>query len=148
MITSLAYVVFWLSSVAALISSLTVLYRLDSLPYWVAALLCLLVGAAFGIAMVECFVRLHGINERFEQEPVNGATGAQITFLDLFMPYIQFGLLSAFALPSIIGKRRQKGLPISTVPDWAIYLPVVLALLMAAAVIWSQITKKRLKASS
>ncbi len=66
MITSLAYVVFWLSAVAALISSLTLLHRLNWTPYWVAALLSLLVGAVFGIVMVECFVRLHSINERFE----------------------------------------------------------------------------------
>jgi hypothetical protein len=148
MITSLAYVVFWFSSVAALVSSLTLLHRLNWMPYWVAALLSLLVGAIYGIVMVECFVRLHGINERFEQEPVNGATGAQITFLDLFMPYIQIGLLAVFVGPTFIARRQHNGLEIPTVPDWLIYLPLVVTLIMAVAVAWSQTMKKRGSANS
>lgn len=93
--------------------------------------------------MVEFFVRLHGIKEQFEQEPVTGATGAQITYLDLFMPYIQMGLLAVCVAPVFIKARKRNGLDIPTVPEWAIYLPVVILSFMVIAVIWSQIARKR-----
>ncbi len=143
MITKLAHIFFWFTSIAAFISARTLMSHLSWLPSWAASILALLVGAVFGIAMVECFVRLHGIKQLFEQEPINGATGAQITFLDLFMPYIQIGLLIVFLAPVFIKARKRNGLDIPTVPDWAIYLPAIIMLVMVLAFVWSRMVTKR-----
>jgi hypothetical protein len=138
LIVNLAYLVFWVSALSAALGSEIGLSQMNKFPPGTMWPLAGLIGFLFGLIMVETFLRLRGIRERYEKAPINGATGARIALSDLLMPYLICFVLSWIFVFDITQGRRRHGLKPLVLPHELIYFPLSLMILMALALLWSR----------
>jgi hypothetical protein len=111
------------------------------LPGWVILLGAWLGGGVFGFFMADAFVRLPRVKPLFEAAPINGATGVRLSIPDVFVPYTFIAFFGAILLPVFAAARHRAGLPSFPKPYGLIWVPVALALLMAAASLWAHLTR-------
>jgi hypothetical protein len=96
-----------------------------------------------GFIVSECFVRIPGIRERFDTAPVCGATGAQISYAELLVPYLMAAFFLVITYDVIATRRQQNGLEPIPLPNWLMYLPIGVVFLVTSVALWSWITYSR-----
>ena len=126
---------------SAFVALLLVLPHLRWLPGWGVLAGAWLGGAVFGFFMADAFVSLPPVKPLFEAAPVNGATGVRVSNMDVLVPYAVVAVLGGMLRPVLDVARHRNGLPPIHILNGLVWVPVILAMLMAAALLWAHRTR-------
>jgi hypothetical protein len=134
---------YWIAAYTALFGSRVELTTIDWLPEWGVWGLATLLGALYGLIIADSLARVHGIQEKYANAPVNGATGVRISAAEVTVPYLMSAVCMAIFLEAVNHRRTQHALPPLLTPHWVVYTPIGIGILVLSALAWSFVRYSR-----
>jgi hypothetical protein len=102
-------------------------------PSTVAWIVSSIGGAIFGFAMADLLVRLPKLDRLYKAAPVNGATGAAVSIIDVWPPYFMMCLGASAIWPAVQAARIHHHVPPYHIPHAIVWLAPVLLVVMLTA---------------
>ena len=124
--------------VTGFVSIKAALLLISWMPNWCAAIVASVLSPIFALLIAEILESIGDAYLKRHPEKRSEQTEGKLPFVDWTFTAIPVIFVFGFVFPSLLETRQRKGLAVWEWPQWALWFPLVVAVIVGAAWLWNR----------